>query len=82
MCAHSWRHAGRACLASGFISLHRVVISCLHHSCQACHAQKLPISCHAVQEGLEEPLIAVAAAESDAEELSPLHIYLLKSQRA
>ena len=42
----------------------------------------VPISCHAVQEGLEEPLIAVAAADSDAEELSPLHMYLLKSQRA
>ena len=42
----------------------------------------MPIACHAVQEGLEEPLIAVAAADSDTEELSPLHMYLLKSQRA
>ena len=63
------------------------MISCLHGlGCQAkpCFLMlsSSPVSCHALQEGLEEPLIAVAAAESDAEELSPLHMYLLKSQRA
>ncbi len=34
----------------------------------------------AAQAGLEEPLIAVAAASSDAEEMSPLYMHLLKAQ--